>query len=233
MLYITCTHIDEFVKVKPQTCAKIEETPLLIVESESQFTQFLKEIASASEIAIDLEHHSYRTFQGFTCLMQVSTRSKDYIIDTLTLRGQMERLLPIFTNPDIMKVFHGADSDIAWLQRDFGLYVVNMFDSHKAAKALGFPKLSLSYLLDRYLQVDLDKRFQLADWRIRPLPEELINYARSDTHYLLHICDLLKSDLIEKAKYEGSNDIYCLVRSVFDDSSTVCSLVYFFLLSFF
>ena len=35
----------------------------------------------------------------------------------------------IFANPGILKVLHGADGDIVWLQRDFGIYVVNMFDT--------------------------------------------------------------------------------------------------------
>ena len=37
-----------------------------------------------------------------------------------------------------------------------------------------------------------DKKYQLADWRVRPLPEELLQYARADTHYLLYIYDRLK-----------------------------------------
>ena len=28
-----------------------------------------------------------------------------------------------------LKVFHGCDWDMLWLQRDFGLYVVNCFDT--------------------------------------------------------------------------------------------------------
>ena len=30
----------------------------------------------------------------------------------------------VFTNPQIMKVLHGADMDIVWLQKDFGVYMV-------------------------------------------------------------------------------------------------------------
>ena len=40
-----------------------------------------------------------------------------------------------------------------------------------------------------------DKRYQLADWRVRPLAPELLHYARSDTHYLLYIHDRLKQEL--------------------------------------
>ena len=37
-----------------------------------------------------------------------------------------------------------------------------------------------------------DKRFQLADWRVRPLKTQMLQYARMDTHYLLHIYDVCK-----------------------------------------
>jgi exosome complex exonuclease RRP6 len=85
---------------------------------------------SIKEVAIDLEHHSYRSYQGFTCLMQVSSRTRDFIIDTLKLRTLLGvHLTPIFTNPLVTKVLHGSDYDIEWLQKDFGLYIVNLFDT--------------------------------------------------------------------------------------------------------
>ena len=46
----------------------------------------------------------YRTFQGLTCLMQISTRKKDYVIDTLTLRRSIHKLGPVFDNPAVVKV---------------------------------------------------------------------------------------------------------------------------------
>lgn len=61
--------------------------------------------------------------------MQLSTRERDYILDVIKLRGEMGRLLGVFTDPGIVKVLHGSDLDILWLQRDLGLYVVNMFDT--------------------------------------------------------------------------------------------------------
>lgn len=50
------------------------------------------------------QHHSYRTFLGFTCLMQISTRCHDYLIDTLEVRHHMHLLLDPFTDPNIVKV---------------------------------------------------------------------------------------------------------------------------------
>lgn len=116
-------------------------------------------------------------------------------MDTLALRSHMHILNGALTDPRIVKVLHGADMDIVWLQRDFGLYIVNMFDTGQAARVLEFPRFSLAYLLDHYCGVTADKKYQLADWRIRPLPNEMLKYAREDTHYLLYIYDRLRAEL--------------------------------------
>lgn len=42
------------------------------------------------------------------------------------------------------------------------------------------------------LCLQADKRFQLADWRARPLNDQMLAYARADTHYLLYCYDKLK-----------------------------------------
>ncbi len=62
---------------------------------------------------------------------------------------------------------HGANFDIEWLQKDFGLYIVNLFDTGQASRVLQLPKLSLAFLLQYCCQVQADKQYQLADWRIR------------------------------------------------------------------
>lgn len=67
----------------------------------------------------------------------------------------------------LSQVFHGADSDMEWLQRDLGLYVVRLFDTHQASRALNLARHSLDHLLVHFCNVASDKRFQLADWRVR------------------------------------------------------------------
>jgi len=58
-------------------------------------------------------------------------------MDTICLRDELEELNEVFTDPSIVKVFHGAESDIVWLQQDFNIYVVNLFDTFHASKVLG------------------------------------------------------------------------------------------------
>ena len=53
----------------------------------------------------------------------------------------------------IVKVLHGADKDIQWLQRDFGLYMANMFDTGQASRVLEYSGHGLGYLLHHFCQV--------------------------------------------------------------------------------
>ncbi|XP_046613866.1 exosome component 10 [Neodiprion virginianus] len=199
----------------------IDDTSLIVIEKPEDIKILLDDLSKYTEIAVDLEHHSYRSFQGITCLMQISTKDTDYLVDTLSLRSELHQLNEIFTKPSILKVFHGAGSDIEWLQRDLSLYIVNMFDTHIAAKQLNFPYLSLAHLMKRYCDIDPNKHFQLADWRVRPLPEELMKYAREDTHYLLYIKDNLMNALLEQANGQSN-----ILKAVYDRSTDVCKKIY-------
>ncbi|THU91472.1 hypothetical protein K435DRAFT_780706 [Dendrothele bispora CBS 962.96] len=171
-------------------------------ELQAMVATLLRSNSKPTEIAVDLEHHSYRSYRGFLCLMQISTREQDWVVDLCVpeVREECEALNEIFTDPEIVKVFHGAESDIVWLQQDFNIYVVNLFDTFHASKVLGFPRHGLANLLEMYCDFTPDKRYQLADWRIRPLPEAMLNYARSDTHFLLFIYDNLRNALLDRSR---------------------------------
>ncbi|KAI0060351.1 hypothetical protein BV25DRAFT_1917713 [Artomyces pyxidatus] len=182
----------------PISYRPFSETPFTWVSTSTQLAVMLEKLRKATEIAIDLEYHSYRSFGGFVCLMQISTREEDWIVDTLELRDELEELNEVFTDPNIVKVLHGAESDIVWLQQDFNVYIVNLFDTFHASKVLDFPRHGLAALLEMYCDFAADKKYQLADWRIRPLPEEMLQYARSDTHFLLYIYDNLRNALLDR-----------------------------------
>ncbi|XP_076859303.1 exosome complex component 10 [Brachyhypopomus gauderio] len=191
-------------KPEPQMYKPLAETSCTFIDTLEDLVALNEKLAKTTEFAVDLEHHSYRSFLGITCLMQISTREEDFIIDTLELRSEMYILNESFTDPAIVKVFHGADMDIEWLQKDFGVYVVNMFDTHQAARSLNLGRNSLDHLLKIFCNVDANKRYQLADWRIRPLPDEMMNYAQGDTHYLLYVYDRLRADLFDAANGQPS-----------------------------
>ncbi|KAL8698936.1 MAG: hypothetical protein Q9201_006301 [Fulgogasparrea decipioides] len=195
-----------FMQSDPIPYLPFESTTATWVATPDAVHDMLQDLRKAEEIAVDLEHHDTHTYAGLVCLMQISTREKDWIVDTLVpWREDLQVLNEVFTDPRIIKVLHGSNSDIIWLQRDLGLYIVGLFDTYHASRLLGYPKNSLAYLLQRFTNFLPDKRYQMADWRMRPLPEQMYDYARSDTHFLLYIYDNLRNELLMKSNTSSPN----------------------------
>ncbi|KAI7746260.1 hypothetical protein M8C21_000425, partial [Ambrosia artemisiifolia] len=193
--------IDKTVRdVEPVKPPPVESTSFKLVQDVKDLKELAAKLRDVNEFAVDLEHNHYRSFQGLTCLMQISTRTEDFIVDTLKLRVHIGPYLrEVFKDPTKRKVMHGADRDIIWLQRDFGIYVCNMFDTGQASKVLKLERNSLEYLLRHFCEVAANKEYQNADWRLRPLTDEMLRYAREDTHYLLYIYDLMKRRLLSSS----------------------------------
>lgn len=210
---------------KASSYKQTEAVPLEIVDSKSSFDQMIFELKSCRDLAVDLENHQMRSYQGICCLIQISSRDKDYIIDPLAIRDLVPGLAEILANPRIVKVFHGSDNDLEWLQRDFSLYVVNLFDTAQAARELKYASFGLNFLLKSFCDIDSDKRYQLADWRLRPLPTDMIKYARCDTHFLLYIYDRLREELIHKSLALNEDPNTCINKVLFC-SKQLCLKLY-------
>lgn len=202
----------------------VEDASFLWVNSDETLAEMMKMLSKPENrvMAVDLEHHSYRSYLGLVCLMQISTATEDFLVDTLVLRSKLQILNTVFCDPQRVKVLHGSDMDILWLQRDLGLYIVNLFDTGQAARLLQYPRFSLAYLLKRHCAIDADKQYQLADWRIRPLDKNMVKYAREDTRYLLYIYDQMKHELLAQSDTTRSS----LLFEALQNSSKICLQVY-------
>ncbi|KAL9615546.1 MAG: hypothetical protein Q9167_000059 [Letrouitia subvulpina] len=208
-----------YVQSEPILYPPLETTKAIWVDTKEAVVSMLGELKNAREIAIDLEHHDAHSYVGLVSLMQISTRDQDWVVDTLQpWREDLQILNEVFADPKIVKVLHGSYMDIIWLQRDLGLYVVGLFDTFHAARLLKYPKRSLAYLLARFANFSAEKQYQVADWRIRPLPDPLFNYARSDTHFLLYIYDNLRNEVL--AESDPSLPSGDLIGAVLESSKT-------------
>lgn len=189
-------------------------TTATFVDSLEGVNLMLAELKTAKEIALDLEHHDAHSYHGLVCLMQISTRDKDWIVDTLKpWREELQTLNEVLADPNILKVLHGSKMDVIWLQRDLGLYIVGLFDTYHASAVLNYAKRSLKFLLEKFVNLQAEKKYQMADWRLRPLLPGMFDYARSDTHYLLYIYDHVRNELLQHSK-PGYNLIdYVLEKS--------------------
>jgi ribonuclease D len=158
-------------------------------------------LARAPVIAVDTESNSLYAYQERVCLIQFSTSEADYLVDPLALED-LSLLGPIFADPGVEKIFHAAEYDLICLKRDFGFTFANLFDTMLAARILGLKAIGLGSLLEQEFGVQLNKRFQRANWGQRPLPSKLLAYAQLDTHYLIPLRDILQKSLKEAGRWE-------------------------------
>ena len=172
------------------------KTPIW-VSRETDLREMVAELEKFPIVSVDTESNSLHAYQEQVCLVQFSTPDEDYLVDPLAL-AELSELEPFFSNPGIEKIFHAAEYDLICLRRDFGFEFSSLFDTMQAARILGMPAVGLGSLLEAEFGIVLDKRYQRADWAMRPLPPALMAYARLDTHYLLPLRNRML-ELLEKA----------------------------------
>jgi ribonuclease D len=158
--------------------------PPILVADEENLGRLIRTLASHPIVAVDTESNSLHAYRERVCLIQFSTPDADYIVDPIRLRD-LSGLAPFFANPAQQKVFHAAEYDVVCLKRDFRFDVRNIFDTMSAARTLGWPQVGLADILATHFDVRMNKKFQRADWKRRPLTAEQLDYARLDTRYLL------------------------------------------------
>ena len=166
------------------------------VNNERLFNEMVDELSAKSDIGIDTESDSLYAYTEKVCLIQISTLENDYIVDPLSIKN-ISRLGEIFRNGDIQKIFHAAEYDIMTLKRDFQFEFNNIFDTMIASKILGKKAFGLSKLLQEYFGINVDKKYQRANWGKRPLSPEMLSYAVIDSHYLIDLRNLIKDELVQ------------------------------------
>jgi len=158
-------------------------------------------------IAVDAEMDSYFSYQTKLCLIQISTEHEDALIDPLA-PIDLSALRRPFEDPGIVKILHAADNDVPYLVERVGGQVGPIFDTHAAARVLGLPRAGLGALLQEYFGVAVDKSFQRADWRLRPLPQAQFEYAQGDTRYLIKLWRILEEMLAENGLEEEAHSSF-------------------------
>ena len=168
--------------------------PARYIDHDRDFRKLVGVLAHEPLIAIDTESNSLYAYHERVCLIQISTRSVDVIVDPLRV-ANIRLLGPLLADPHIEKVFHAAEYDLMCLKRDYDFTISNLFDTMIAARICGHKAIGLDKLLVHYIGVDMDKSHQRDDWGQRPLSDESLLYAQMDTHFLPALRDRLRDEL--------------------------------------
>jgi ribonuclease D len=181
--------------------------PVKYIKTDAALRKLVMSLEDEPLIAFDTESNSMHAYQERVCLIQMSTRTQDYIIDPLMI-NQSEPLGRLFESPRIEVIFHAAEYDLMCLKRDFGFTFRNLFDTMLAARICGLEAVGLGSMLAEYANVRLDKSHQRDNWGKRPLPKSSVRYAQMDTHYLPMLRDMLYDKLDANGRLDEAHELF-------------------------
>jgi hypothetical protein len=203
--------------------APLSDVRFTLIASVGDLEAAAARLLAATAVGVDVEH-SPKSFHGFVCTVQLSTPDEDFLVDCMVpqVRHAFRTLLgPLLWATSVLKVFHSASNDMRWLSSNFGVAVRHYVDTGVLAKLQ--PQAStdggpagkaqdngLAALLMTHFRIKSDKRFQRADWRLRPIPAEMLAYARTDTRYLLPLAVRLlfgAAGLADRAPNHGDGGV--------------------------
>jgi ribonuclease D len=184
-----------------------------LVQSQVELEGLFERLRAEPLLAVDTEAASFHRYRDRVYLLQLSSRQETAVVDPLAV-SSLAPLGAVLADPKIEIVFHDADYDLRLLGHEYGFRSANLFDTRIAAQLLNEPGVGLAALLEKYLGVRLDKRYQRADWSARPLTSEMLAYAAADTRHLPVLRDLLRDRLRELRRLEWAEEEFELLTAV-------------------
>lgn len=184
-----------------------------LIQSQAELERLFERLKGEPLLAVDTEAASFHRYRDRIYLLQLSSRRETAVVDPLAVTS-LAPLAAMLTDPKVEIIFHDADYDLRLLDLEHGIRANSLFDTRIAAQLLNEPGVGLAALLEKYLNVRLDKRYQRADWSARPLSPEMLEYAAADTRHLPELRDLLRDQLRAKGRLEWAEEEFALLTGV-------------------
>ena len=172
---------------------------MTMIDTDAKLQELALELKNHSEIFVDTEFHSEGRYMADLGSIQIAyDETREYFIDPIAV-SDLSPLLDVFTDNNILKVFHAATQDLYILnrlitQKDKAVYPI--FDTQIAASLVSTEsQLSFARLVEKITKVHLEKAHSYTDWLKRPLDAGQIEYALHDVKYLIPIYRALNKKL--------------------------------------
>ncbi len=159
-------------------------------------------------IAFDTEFIRENTFFPIVEIIQVATEDESWLVDAQAFKTAhrpgpaggfdpgIKPLLEIFEDPKILKILHAAQGDQECLYTSFASVASPTLDTSVAASLCGYGEsIGLGKLLHACLGVTIKKGHARTNWSVRPLPDQLMEYAHADVIHLVALGKRLMEEL--------------------------------------
>lgn len=183
------------------------------IDSKTALEEAAKQWGLSSDLAVDLEcENNLHHYGAYISLIQISNGVENWIVDVLTLK-EINPVIEVLENKSIQKVFHDVGFDFRILYEQFSCRPKNIFDTQIAALLLGKENIGLGALLEEYLGIHKEKKFQMADWTKRPISTVMLEYAVTDIIHLLPLREILKRELTGKSRLSWAKEEFAVIEN--------------------
>ncbi len=167
----------------------------MYIDDQDSLESFAERARSARVLAVDTEFLREKTYYPKLCLVQLSADDEVAVVDPFAV-GSLDPLIPLFSDPAIVKVFHAGRQDLEIILHETGMLPAPVFDTQVAAALLGHTQqIGLASLVHAELGVQLRKTDSFTDWSCRPLSESQMRYAAEDVVHLPKLYAKMKGKL--------------------------------------
>ena len=183
----------EPVRAKPRLIMTPGQPVLGPISTDTELAEAVRRLAAGTgPVAVDAERASgYRYSQRAYLVQLARAGSGIVLIDPIAFPDLSAVQAEI---GDAEWVLHAASQDLQCL-REVGMDPSRLFDTETAGRLLGLERVSLASMLERFLDVTLEKGHSAADWSQRPLPGDWLVYAALDVDLLLDLRDAVEAEL--------------------------------------
>lgn len=172
-----------------------------LITTPDELQAAVAQLAAETFIGFDTETTGLDPHRARLRLLQFATPSESFILDAFHFpAGALKPLLDLLAANRPIKVAHNAKFDAEFLLQHHGVRLGAVFDTYLASLLISAGNESDRHGLEpvaaRYLNVELDKSFQVSDWS-GELSESQLEYAARDAQVLLPLREKLQAKIDE------------------------------------
>ncbi len=195
------------------------------IDSISDLACLNQELLQKNYLGVDTEFRRTTKDNMRLSLLQVNDGEEIYLIDAIVIGDPKDHASFLFSKA-VTKVIHSCKEDIeaiySWTKNE----MVNIFDTQIANSFLN-GEFTIGYqgLVEKELDIILNKNETRSNWIRRPLSDSQLKYAALDVEYLIHLYELQKEELSNSSKLDWHDqDIERLLKLTFDLHSSAKEL---------
>jgi ribonuclease D len=172
-----------------------------VVEQTGQLGLALDDIGRSLTVGLDAERASGFRYSQRAYLLQVATADNIWLIDPVALDESTPGWPRQFGDAlaETVWILHAASQDLPNLA-ELDIRPTALYDTEVAARLCGLERFGLASICLELLDLELAKEHSAADWSLRPLSVEMLNYAALDVDVLFELQAALDARLEEQGR---------------------------------